>query len=915
MKNKIIFLLLLLLSFTTNMWAQVGIGTSSPDSNAVLELSSTTQGMKFPKMTTTERNAIASPAKGLTVFDTDLNCLMVNFGTTSSANWKCVGGVSSNHPSTNGTGIVSAYTCDTASTGTMTQGTAIGSGVTQTITATVTAIGTYNISATINGITFAGTGYFVATGNRTVLLTATGTPSLGGFHTFTLNTSPNCSFSRGVISTTSGGTSLVSSYSCTTASEGRLKKSVPVSGTGVTQTITANVTALGSYSISATANGVTFTGSGTFTSTGNQDVLLTATSGTPTNSGNHTYTLSTTPNCGFSRPTEDPSTNGTGIVSGYTCTIASSGTMTVGVTILPEHNVTQTIKGSVTTVGTYNYTTTTINGVTFSGSGTFTATGEQVVVLTATGTPITAGASNSYTLNTTPNCNFSRTIISPTSNGTGVISSFDCSTASTGSMVVGTEIPINTVSQTISVNVSAPGRYNITATSPTEPGVTFSVVNGNFSTATPQTIVLKATGTPTVVGTHTYTLNTTPNCSFTRTTGSIPGIISLATVSNTYIASVYDVDYLPYTPPTITATTATSVAADGVNETTTINIQGSIPTTGKMINLMVSASADGTLPAYTSPTITIPAEFTEDNISRDIKLSWASQSFTSTTKRIVAKIEAVGGILNLKKLDLNAGNGNDIMGVLVGTLSYVRNNNNELGTLNLRIMPGIPDKMFGVADNNASTTSHLMLYLPIEAEDGNTWLNHNLGAYYTNINQASFNPNARPTSFIDHNAYGSIFQWGRKADGHELINFTNSTTGVPVTNLFTTTLSDNPTNAKFIQSNSDWRVTRTDDLWALESSTNNPCPVGFKVPNESAIRNLKLAAGITDTSDFTDIVKLTKPGIRYNNGTGALSGTGTSNYGFYNSSTTFNELASIVNVYNGSNSPRASAFSVRCIKN
>ena len=196
MKNKIVFLLLLVLSITSNMWSQVGIGTSSPNSNAVLELSSTTQGMKFPKMTTTERNAIASPAKGLTVFDTDLNCLMVNFGTTSSANWKCIGGVSTNHPSTNGTGIVSAYTCDTASAGTMTQGTATGSGVTQTITATVTAVGTYNISTTINGITFSGSGYFVATGDRAVLLTAAGTPSLGGFHTFTLNTTPNCSFTR-----------------------------------------------------------------------------------------------------------------------------------------------------------------------------------------------------------------------------------------------------------------------------------------------------------------------------------------------------------------------------------------------------------------------------------------------------------------------------------------------------------------------------------------------------------------------------------------------------------------------------------------------------------------------------------------------------------------------------------------------
>ena len=668
MKNIFIYHIFLFISSYSNVWAQLGIGINNPNTSAVLELSSTAQGMKFPKMTTAERIAITSPAQGLTLFDTDLNCLMVNFGSASGANWKCIGSLPL-HPSTNGTGIVSAYTCDTASTGTMTQGSAVGNGITQIITATVTALGSYNISATINGITFSGSGYFVATGDRTVLLTATGTPTLGGFHTFTLNTTPNCSFSRGVISTTSGGTSLVSSYSCTTASEGRLKKSVPVSGTGVTQTITANVTALGSYSISATANGVTFTGSGTFTSTGNQDVLLTASSGTPTNSGNHTYTLNTTPNCGFSRPTEDPSTNGTGIVSGYTCTIASSGTMTVGVPILPEHNVTQTIKGSVTTLGTYNYTTTTINGVTFSGSGTFTATGEQLVVLTATGTPTASGSSVAFNLNTTPSCGFSRTIINASSNGTSVIATHDCSTSSVGSMTQGTAIPSNTVTQTITVNVTTVGTYNFTATSTTEVGVTFSA-SGTFSAPTgSKTVVLKATGTPSTLGTHTYTLNTTPNCSFTRSTGTIPGVISLATVSNTYIASVYDVDYLPYTPPTTTATTATSVAADGVNETTTINIQGSIPTTGKMMNLMVSATADGTFPAYTSPTITIPAEFTEDNISRDLKLSWASQIFYSTTKRIVAKIEAVGGTLNLKKLDLNTGNGNDNLGVLVGTLS------------------------------------------------------------------------------------------------------------------------------------------------------------------------------------------------------------------------------------------------------
>ena len=49
----------------------VGIGTASPA--APLEVSSTTGGVIMPRMTTTERNAIASPTNGEMVYDTDLN--------------------------------------------------------------------------------------------------------------------------------------------------------------------------------------------------------------------------------------------------------------------------------------------------------------------------------------------------------------------------------------------------------------------------------------------------------------------------------------------------------------------------------------------------------------------------------------------------------------------------------------------------------------------------------------------------------------------------------------------------------------------------------------------------------------------------------------------------------------------------
>ncbi|XLS29781.1 cell wall anchor protein [Flavobacteriaceae bacterium M23B6Z8] len=63
--------LIFVLSFQLN--AQVGIGTTTPDPSAVLDITSTTQGLLTPRMTTAERTAIATPAQGLMVFDTDLD--------------------------------------------------------------------------------------------------------------------------------------------------------------------------------------------------------------------------------------------------------------------------------------------------------------------------------------------------------------------------------------------------------------------------------------------------------------------------------------------------------------------------------------------------------------------------------------------------------------------------------------------------------------------------------------------------------------------------------------------------------------------------------------------------------------------------------------------------------------------------
>jgi len=57
----------------------LGIGTTA-NASAILDAQSTTKGVRMPNMTTTQKNAIASPAAGLMVFDTTLAKLCVYSG-------------------------------------------------------------------------------------------------------------------------------------------------------------------------------------------------------------------------------------------------------------------------------------------------------------------------------------------------------------------------------------------------------------------------------------------------------------------------------------------------------------------------------------------------------------------------------------------------------------------------------------------------------------------------------------------------------------------------------------------------------------------------------------------------------------------------------------------------------------------
>ena len=146
----------------------------------------------------TNTAAVTTPVNGMIVYDLSSNC----FKGYQDGSWSGCGFVPT---STGGTAVVSSYgapSCTAnAISGTMTQGTAV-SGVTMSLYANVTTLGTYNITAgPTNGVTFIGTGTFTALGCQLVTLTAAGTPTAAGTNTFTTNTTP-----AGTVTASAGGT-------------------------------------------------------------------------------------------------------------------------------------------------------------------------------------------------------------------------------------------------------------------------------------------------------------------------------------------------------------------------------------------------------------------------------------------------------------------------------------------------------------------------------------------------------------------------------------------------------------------------------------------------------------------------------------------------------------------------------------
>ena len=143
--KKVVFLLLV--SFYS--FAQTGIGTTTPNAAAKLEIAASDKGLLIPRMTKAQREAItlSSAANGLMVYQTDdVSGFYVNTSTTTTVSWTRV------NSNWTRAGNDIAYTAGNVSTtGTLTG----GNTNTSTISGFAANVGTitaaYNITAADNG--------------------------------------------------------------------------------------------------------------------------------------------------------------------------------------------------------------------------------------------------------------------------------------------------------------------------------------------------------------------------------------------------------------------------------------------------------------------------------------------------------------------------------------------------------------------------------------------------------------------------------------------------------------------------------------------------------------------------------------------------------------------------------------------
>ncbi|MCE2708413.1 MAG: InlB B-repeat-containing protein [Bacteroidota bacterium] len=182
---------------------------------------------------------------------------------------------------------------------------------------------------------------------------------------------------------------------------------------------------------------------------------------------------------------------------------------------------------------------------------------------------------------------------------------------------------------------------------------------------------------------------------------------------------------------------------------------------------------------------------------------------------------------------------------------------------------------------------------------GRTWMDRNLGA------------SKKATNPSDTGSFGDLYQWGRRADGHQCRNSSISST---------LSASNTPSTGNFIISPNtpyDWRNPQNSNLWQGVSGTNNPCPSGYRLPTESEW-NAEIQSWDGKNSSGASASPLNLPAAGYRWYDDGLGG-GIGSWGSYWTSNVSGNRSIALDFNSGGagffDYERAWGYSVRCIRN
>ena len=392
MKKTIFFSLALL--FSAASFAQVGIGTTTPASSAILDLSSTNKGLLLPRVANTA--AVTAPTNGLMIFDLSSNCIKVY----QNGSWSNCLQTSAPTVSAVCTGFVGSY-CTSALSGT-----------TYVVTLTNNDFAAKQVTPQIADLSLSGiTGLSVSAVSPNTVTTINAGASL--VVTYTISGTPDTAgtltgtFSKQGLSCTS--TVAVENARAVTAASATPTLCINTALTPITHT-TTGATGIGTATglpagVTATwaSNTLTISGTPTVAGTFNYTVPLTGcgsanATGTITVKPNKTVTVaSTTPTVCINTaltPITHTTTGATGI-----------GTVTglpTGVTAAWASN-TLTISGTPTVAGTFNYSIPLTGGcgTTTNATGTIIVSPKMTVTVASATPTVSKSAALTITHTTT----------------------------------------------------------------------------------------------------------------------------------------------------------------------------------------------------------------------------------------------------------------------------------------------------------------------------------------------------------------------------------------------------------------------------------------------------------------------------------------------------------------------------------